>query len=162
MESILKFTVTLNSATATWLNSGVNNMRLFPAIIFAILMALLPFSVLADELLMGEVISVDRDKSEVVLHVKEKPDSRIKEESDAHVKIKIEDGKIPGGVRQGRTVKIWAKPSGAVRKTFSADHITPGGWCDMTGVRGRLRKVGGRGLHGRGGPGRGYGGRGRH
>lgn len=113
----------------------------------------------ADELLMGEVVSVDRENSQVILRVTGGQDSRNNDAAAADVRINVKDGQIPGGVRKGRTIRIWAKGTGG--KTFSTDYISSGCRCDMTGVRGRLRKAG-QGMHGRGSPGRGHGGRGGH
>jgi len=139
----------------------INTMLFFQRLILFLLMTMLCSSAWADELIMGEVVSVDRENSEVVLRITGGQGSGVSDAAAADVRINVKDGQIPGGVRQGRIIRIWAKPETVGGKIFSADHISPGCRCDMTGVRGRLRKAG-QGMHGRGGQGRGHGGRGGH
>ncbi len=141
--------------------------RVLP-IIFLLLCLSIP--VRCEELITGRVVSVNRDKGEVVVDIFHDGSGEGAKDPVRQVTIVVDDGIIPWGVREGRMVRVWLnslEDSG----TISATRIRPGCGCDRTGVRGRLRKAGGlgglggmtgggtgRGLHGGHGGGRGRGG----
>ena len=110
--------------------------------IFLIFLTQLPGSCWADELVTGEVVSVDRDNGEVILRVHGDAHQDRSSSADREVKVRMDGSHIPGGVRQGRIIRVWGTP-GEHGSTFSGSRISPGCGCDRTGIRGRLRKAGG-------------------
>jgi hypothetical protein len=118
-------------------------MYLYPRIfIFLILLIQFPAAGWSDELVTGEVVSVDRDNGEVILRVRGDAHQERSNSPDRKVKVRMDGSGIPGGVRQGRIIRVWGTP-GEHGSTFSGSRISPGCGCDRTGIRGRLRKVGG-------------------
>jgi hypothetical protein len=115
-------------------------------------LTIVPFSgVLAEEALVGRVVSIDPDKGTVTVEP-------VGEEEELVVSLK--DGVIPGGLTVGDLVRIWGTKD-SVNGLFSASSLrtASGGFghhTDPTGVRKRL---GGRG-YGSGGGFGGHGGRG--
>ncbi len=139
-------------------------IRVLSVIIFLLCLTI---PVRSEELITGRVVSVNRDRGEVVLDISHDNSGESPEGGKRQVRIVVDDGIIPWGVREGRMVRVWLN-SFEDRGTISASQIRPGCGCDRTGVRGRLRKAGGlggmagggtgRGLHGGHGGGRGRGG----
>ena len=118
-------------------------------IIFLIILLQVPLQVSADELVMGRVISVERDKGKVVLHLSEEMQTGAGA-AGADITVDFQERKIPRDVRRGRVVRVWLK-DGRTGLSFVAAGISCGRGCDRTGIRGRLRKAGGfkgRGMRG--------------
>ncbi len=112
--------------------------RVLP-IVFLLLCLTLP--VRCEELITGRVVSVNRDKGEVVVDISNDGNGEVSNDSVQQVTIVVDDGIIPWGVREGRMVRVWLN-SFEDGGTISAIRIRPGCGCDRTGVRGRLRKAG--------------------
>lgn len=120
-------------------------------IIFFIILLQAPLRVSADELVMGRVISVDRDNGKVALRLSEEKQTGTGA-AGGDITIDFQDKKIPRDVRKGRVVRVWLK-AGKTGSSFVAGRISSGCGCDRTGIRGRLRKAGGfkgKGLRGGG------------
>jgi len=75
----------------------------------------------ADELVMGQVIAVDRENSSITLHLS---DTSLKdiETGKRDIEIKLHQGTLPGGLHRGRMVRVWLK-EGGTGSTFTANRI---------------------------------------
>ena len=105
-----------------------------------ILIICLPCAAGAEDLVMGKVVSIDREGGRLTISV---PESGKTDNGPApdQIEVKLEDGSIPEGLRKGSLVRIWVKSQGS-GKPFIASRIGQvGGMSDRTGIRLRLKKT---------------------
>lgn len=134
-------------------------MRLI-TILLIILLHTISGPVEAFDAILGTVVSVDREKGEMIVHLKESPDSlqENSEQGEAFVSdliVHFMPDRLCKGIKNGELVRLWGSFEYGSINTFKAAHIRRGGRrrCDPTGVRSRLGKClgkgGGRGRRGR-------------
>jgi hypothetical protein len=123
---------------------------------FYILFFILGYSALqgagyADELLMGQVMSVDRENSAITV-MPITGDNRGESGKNEAVVINMVDGYLPSTIKKGGTVRVWVTPASSDNANASPANVSGRigrgryGRCDCTGIRSRLKKsVSGRG-----------------
>jgi integrase len=111
----------------------------------------------ADELVMGQVVDIDRDNNRIQVKTN---GGHISDETV--ITVNIEDGYIPSTIRKGEVIRLWLRPdrASAINGSISG-RMTGGrfGRCDCTGIRSRLKRSV---SMGRGGSWAGRAGHGRH
>lgn len=104
-------------------------------LILIVISFLWPLSIAAKEVLVGTVVSVDRENGDVVI----RPIGSPAEEKD--ITMKIPSGGLPGYVKPGATLRIWGTAPGPTHG-FIPQRFTAGDprrpMADPTGVRQRL------------------------
>jgi hypothetical protein len=127
----------------------------------------------AEEIVLGRVISIDRDKESVAMEVLDAPDD-LRDDSGQQPKVLMLDRKaLPEDIRENTLVRVWGSvDKGTGRFSASKSYLNdsrsrgPGGQSpdmgagqhDTTGVRQRLGKGSGGGSRSGGGYGGGTGG----
>ena len=108
--------------------------------ILFILIICLPCAAGAEDLVMGKVVSIDREGGRLTISVAESGKTDNGPAPD-QIEVKLEDGNIPKGLRKGGLVRIWVKSQDS-GKPFIASRIGQvGGMSDRTGIRLRLKKT---------------------
>ncbi len=130
---ILSCKLTTNEQHKTYTMPGKRLIIIYLTFLFLLTMhGLLPAA--EPQLIIGTVVSVDRDSSKVTLKV-----PGAQGEPSREVVITVSEGWIPWGVRPGRTARAWGR-MGKQGLSFSATAVRPGIGADRTGIRSRLRK----------------------
>lgn len=136
-------------------------MRNYPIILSSlILIVFFTTPAKGDELILGTVRSVDRDKGEVLLDLPESPWESLGKDAaefgkNEPVTVRMPSADLPSSLAPGSVVRVWGNFSAGDRRMFQAEAIRsrppgtshnlspPGGppfKRDPTGVRGRLQK----------------------
>lgn len=129
--------------------------RLIILILTCISTALPTGTARGDELLMGQVVYVDRENSVIKINPIQSSRQTATEtgkEADA-VSVRLIDGYLPSTIKKGASIRVWLSPAStnkAINTTGSlSGRVTWGrcGRCDCTGIRSRLKRsiAGGRG-----------------
>ncbi len=114
----------------------------------------------ASEILLGAVVTVDRDHGRITLRVIDQSGASDTSKKAESIVITTSPDKIPNGLSKGDTIRVWgAYTEKGDITAFRADAIRMGGsgnsGNDPTGVRSRLGQGWGGG--GQGSTGRGFG-----
>lgn len=105
-----------------------------------ILIICLPCAAGAEDLVMGRVVSIDRESGCLTISVPESGKTDSGPTSD-QIAVKLEDGSIPKDVRKGSLVRIWVESQGSSKPFIASKIGQVGGMSDRTGIRLRLKKT---------------------
>lgn len=124
-------------------------MRRFLYILIAACLCLSASAAEASEVLLGVVVSINRDQGRITLKVIDASGSGQGRSAPESLVIAVAPEKIPGSISPGDTIRVWGEYSSGGGATFQADSIRKRGsgnnGTDPTGVRSRLGKGGGQG-----------------
>jgi len=117
-------------------------MRLIYTGIFlaVIMVALFTEAVWSAESVTGRVVSVDRDRTKMILCVTKKTQFSDNTCTEPVINVRIQDADMPRDLSKGQMVRVWLKP-GTDRGSVTAFRIIQDCGTDKTGIHKRLRKA---------------------
>lgn len=95
---------------------------------------------MADDVILGTVISKNRQENLIVINPLGFSDLSVENKSNSQIIIHIPPSRFPESIEPGEIIRIWGTYVDHTNKFFQADRIVRGSEIDPTGVRFRLQK----------------------